>query len=458
MSERTVVGLAPWLPWPLSTWRWWTEPVRAERLAVLRIGLGAVLLLDILISYLPHVHDFYGPDSLANPELVAWVADAPRWQWSLLRGLGDPALSAVALLTWLATTVLVLAALGPRSCDATLPLRWALGVWTVAAVLWALGVWARPGPAPNHETAWLWAGPLVTWGVACLFVLLELRRRPTAQDGRADRQVRGLVLGCWAVTGLVLLFGLWKWANPGPDGRGPQALRWVTARWDQEPQLLLGAMLVWAAAAAMLLLGWQARLSACAAWVLSLAFANLNPSIENAGDTIRCIVLFYLMLSPCGAAWSVDRWRDRRRGLGAALAGPVFVHPWPLRLLFVQMVLMYFCNGLFKLFGYQWREGSSLYYVLCDPVLTRFSFVQLPVPYVVTQVLTWAVLAWEVGFPLWVGLRWTRTLALGFGVAFHLGIWVSMELGSFVPYTLTLYLPLVPWDRLADGKSTRQVR
>ena len=31
-------------------------------------------------------------------------------------------------------------------------------------------------------------------------------------------------------------------------------------------------------------------------------------------------------------------------------------------------------------------------------------------------------------------------------VLFHLGILVTMELGGFVPYVLTLYLPLLPWE------------
>ena len=29
----------------------------------------------------------------------------------------------------------------------------------------------------------------------------------------------------------------------------------------------------------------------------------------------------------------------------------------------------------------------------------------------------------------------------------HVGIWLSMELGSFAPCMLCLYLPLVPWER-----------
>ncbi len=83
MSERTFVGVNPWLPWPLSGWRWWTEPVRAERLAVLRIALGLVLLWDILWNYLPHAADFFGARSLGSPEMFDYLAEAPRWRPSV---------------------------------------------------------------------------------------------------------------------------------------------------------------------------------------------------------------------------------------------------------------------------------------------------------------------------------------------------------------------------------------
>ncbi len=61
--------------------------------------------------------------------------------------------------------------------------------------------------------------------------------------------------------------------------------------------------------------------------------------------------------------------------------------------------------------------------------------------------MTWTVLAWEISFPLLVVMsRWTRVAALLFGVAFHLGIGLTMELGFFAPYALCLYLPLAPWE------------
>jgi len=146
------------------------------------------------------------------------------------------------------------------------------------------------------------------------------------------------------------------------------------------------------------------------------------------------------------------------------------IYPWALRLLFVQMMFIYFCNGLYKATGTDWHKGNSLYYVLGDITLTRWSFAQFHLPYWLTRALTYSVLVWEVGFPFlvvvpWVlanlldrmgqrrpavvvaGLRPIVVLTLCFGVAFHLGIGLTMELGGFVPYMLCLYLPLLPWDR-----------
>jgi hypothetical protein len=356
-----LVGLRPWLPWPLSRWRWWTRPVRAERLAVLRIAVAALMLLDVLGSYLPAAADFFGADSMGRPDLYEWRF-SPKYHFS----------------------------------------RWSL----------------------LHNV----------------------------------------------------------------ESHG----------------LIRAALLVWAGASFCLMIGAASRLSAVVAWALSLSVANVNDNIDNAGDLIRTIVLFYFMLCPCGAAWSVDSWLRRRfrlvvghgsrrnpwelavrvRRRAEPFRGPAYVYPWALRLLFVQMAMIYFANGLYKLAGPEWRAGRSLYYVLGDVTLARWSYAQFPIPARVTQWMTWSVLAWEVTFPLmmcvpwrslglpfawlagWLArrpgllprllapvvwlpsvLRWGREVVLLFGVAFHLGIGISMELGGFAFYMLCLYLPLLPWDR-----------
>lgn len=299
----TVVGLRPWLPWPLGRSRWWTQPIRAERLAALRIGLAAVLLVDVLTSYLPHDTDFFGRDSLGAPGVFAPRSGDASARWSLLEGVESPAV------------------------------------------------------------------------------------------------VRAAVLA-WAVVSAGLLFGV------------------------------------------------ATRVCAAAAWALSVSFGAANPAVENAGDTVRTILLFYLMLCPCGAVWSVDAWLRRgRRG-----SGPFLVHPWPARLLLVQLACIYFRNGLHKAVGHDWTAGTSLYFVLGDLTLARWSYAWLPVPYLLTRLLTWLVLAWELLFPVLLLWRRLRVPVLCFGVAFHLGIWLCLELGGFGPYMLCMYLPLLPWERWADRR------
>ena len=234
--------------------------------------------------------------------------------------------------------------------------------------------------------------------------------------------------------------------------------RWSLLAGFENPRILQAAAWLWVAGALGLTIGLFTRTSAITTWVLSTSFAGLNSCIDNAGDDIRGIILFYLMISPCGAVWSIDHWRQRMASRRASATGaanrevstpkaPVFIHPWPLRLLMIQMVLMYVSNGMFKLSGDTWWSGTSLYYVLADLTLARWSYAQVTVPVWLTKCLTWLVLVWEAGFPVWVALPWTRKAAFLFGAAFHLGIGLSMELGFFAPYALCFYLPLLPWER-----------
>jgi uncharacterized membrane protein YphA (DoxX/SURF4 family) len=328
VPDGELVGVQPWYPWPVSRWKWLTRPVRAERLAALRIALAALLLFDVLSSYLPNAANFYGEHSLGEPPLYKnlWNDEKARWNWSLLYGVQD------------------------------------------------------------HT--YHYAG-----------------------------------------------------------------------------------MIVWVVAISGLLVGFFTRPCSVAVWALSITFANLNDNVDNAGDIVRGIFLFYLMISPCGATWSVDAWLKKR-------SGPVYISPWPLRLILLQMVIIYWANGLHKVIGEDWQTGNSLYYVMGDATLSRWSKAQFSIPYPITRLLSWSVLVWEVTLPaLLIGgvivakvmrhfgagmerERWWRwpyyagltlpAIVLAFGVMFHLGIWVTMELGLFAPYMLCFYVPLLPWERLAD--------
>jgi hypothetical protein len=216
----------------------------------------------------------------------------------------------------------------------------------------------------------------------------------------------------------------WNWS----------VLNWLPVVWGWQACFAL-----WVATALLLIVGWRSRLAAAVAFVMSLSFYNTDFYLHNSGDRIRHFLLLLLIFAPSSAVW--------RAGKRAQPGGePVFVSAWPARLMLIQMCVMYFMNGFYKLAGRMWLDGSVMHFVSHDYVWARWSAVALP--FWATRVLTWGTLLWEVGFPLWIMLRRTRTIALIIGVAFHLITFFHLELAAFPLYALCLYLPLFPWEKL----------
>jgi len=445
-QQPCVVGVSPWLPWPLGGWPWWTEPVPGQRLAMLRIGLGLCMLLDICLGIAPFTLDYFGKGELGDPAVFAWRFSTPRSYWSLLRGFDEDVMIYLSLATFFLTTLwlfgnslarLLLIRHNPPVQDRS---GVALALWVGSLTWYVCGLWARMFKAGQPDDL-AWIVPLIGAGLCLVLLALEV-----LLNGRdATERVPWLALGL-AFFFLVALtvFGRRFVLMKDYD----QTAWWMPffRSWQENDALLMTAMGLWIASIALMLLGCCTRLAVVLTWMLSVSFDSINSYLGNAGDTIRIILLLYLMLSPCGAAWSVDAWWKKR-------PGPVFVHPWPIRLLFVQMILIYFMNGLYKACGTAWLDGSSLHFVLGDVALARFSQAWLPLAPIVIRLLTWSVLAWELTFPVLVLWNWPRRFALFFGVMFHLGIWATMELGPFAPYALCMYLPLLPWERLRRRSS-----
>jgi hypothetical protein len=225
----------------------------------------------------------------------------------------------------------------------------------------------------------------------------------------------------------------WNWS----------AMNWLPADWG--PSFCLG---VWSVTAIALILGLWPRQAALIAWALSLSFYNTNFYLHNSGDRIRHFLLLLLIFAPTDAAWALRR-RPKR------MDGPTFVSGWPAQLMLIQMCVMYFMNGLYKMQGRMWWEGSVMWYVNHDATWARWS--SLPMPYWMTQAFTWAALVWEAGFPLWIMLKRTRTAALIIGVMFHLVTLFHLEIGPFGLYAICLYLPLAPWERLRRRRESARL-
>lgn len=209
------------------------------------------------------------------------------------------------------------------------------------------------------------------------------------------------------------------------------------------------------AALVCIVLGFMTRLSALVALLLMVSFHQRMTWVLNGGDAVIRHTLFYLLLMPAGATWSVDAWLRGR--IWGKKPGPVLIEPWSVRLAMIQLCCIYFFTGLAKLHGafdpalwhawwmegkpldQHWLNGEAVYWVLNDNSLNRVPYYWLPIPMRVCRLLSWGTLLFEIGFPLLVLSRWTRPFLLVGGVLFHLGIWFHTEVGFFSPIMMAWY-------------------
>jgi len=252
----------------------------------------------------------------------------------------------------------------------------------------------------------------------------------------------GVLAFLWS---LELGFGLYdKFAV---DGIVPQAptypFLWGLFYAYQSHQAFLIGWVVLMVASVVMIFGWHSRLASIVVFVLIMSFERRNPWIFNSGDALIRILSLYLALSPCGAALSLDQ----RRQMGAFWSAQK-IKMWPLRLLQVQVSIIYIGTVISKLHGDTWQNGTAVSYTLrLDDMLI------LPTPHwmantpLVANAMTWGTLLIEfaIGVLVW-NKRW-RTRVLIAGVFLHLTIMLTMVVGFFSMAMFVLYLSFVPWER-----------
>lgn len=189
--------------------------------------------------------------------------------------------------------------------------------------------------------------------------------------------------------------------------------------------------------ATLLTLGWHSRLCAFLTWLVWVSLWNRNPLLLDGDDAILKIMCFYLMLSPCGNAWSYDAYRATK-----PKPSPV----WPLRLIQGQIALIYFVSGWVKFHSAEWDDGTVMQFVLIHPHYSRWDgwlFLGNPTIRNVLDLLAQLIRWWELLFPLLLLSRLTRNISLAFGVVFHIGLFLTLNLRWFPWVMLSLYPALI---------------
>jgi hypothetical protein len=197
--------------------------------------------------------------------------------------------------------------------------------------------------------------------------------------------------------------------------------------------------------ALLLLLGAWSRFQAACSYLWLVSFHHRNALILDAEDGLLRVVGLLVICMPLGHTLGVDAWR--RGGLVRLTERPL----WALRLLQLEVCLVFAGSALSKLQSADWLDGTAMYYVSrLDDLFGRF-----PTPAFLWEslwwlkVVGWGVITLEAAVPVFVWFRETRWLALTAAVLLHLGVDYSMNLFLFH------WIMLVAWSSFVSGEDWR---
>jgi predicted DCC family thiol-disulfide oxidoreductase YuxK len=237
------------------------------------------------------------------------------------------------------------------------------------------------------------------------------------------------------------LFDLW-----GEAGWVPRALvlEDKTDPWLQSIFFYFTASWQWAAfhglfllCAAALMVGWRTSWVKWIVLIGQVSYDYRNPVLFYGVDKILACLLIILCVAPIGRALSLDRVRAvrtaKREKLEATL--PPYGSSWAaacIRLMQIQMAVLFFYSAISKLRGDDWWDGDALWIVFTtgehyNPVMLDL----LASHYWLTNVGTYATVLIEIAFPFLIWQRRTRPYLLAAAIFLHVQFAVLMGLFYF---------------------------
>lgn len=251
----------------------------------------------------------------------------------------------------------------------------------------------------------------------------------------------GLVVTGWMVSLLPNLFAFF-----GPEAILPSHPLGASGVWGllaistSQPAVIVLFVATLAGSLA-LTVGLRTRLAAIVVFVGILSFQRANPMLLNSGDGLLRNLALFCALAPSGAALSLDRLRTVP---GRFWEFPARA-PWAVRLIQIQLSVVYLSTVWQKIQGDHWRDGTAVSYALRIEDIHRFPTPSLVTDSViVSEILTFGTLSLEVGLAVLVWNSVARPWVLSLGVMFHLMIEYSTLVGFFSLIILTAYLAFLP--------------
>ncbi len=234
-----------------------------------------------------------------------------------------------------------------------------------------------------------------------------------------------------------------------------------TVFWSLFPESLAlqySVLAVYVVALLLLLIGWRARSAAFVVFVIYAGIMSRNTLLTNNADVLLRALLLWSSFLPIAHCWSVDS--ALRDGDQQNTRWPVI----PVVAIKLQIAVIYFCSGMFKLAGQPWLEGKAVFYTMADQLYGTSLGAQTVAlaSDSVLFLLTWAITIFQLLFSILVYVpgvsKYGRPFALIGAVVMHISFILFMRINIF-PFVCLAYLfILVPdawFDKALTGRRAR---
>jgi Vitamin K-dependent gamma-carboxylase len=264
----------------------------------------------------------------------------------------------------------------------------------------------------------------------------------------AFRIVYGVILLCYLAlmtvefdywyTGAGLLQGTEATESAGPYRLSP--LQFVN-----DPNVAHVFLAFTFAVAVAFTLGWRTRLMSILLYLCMLSLYHRNVSSNGGPDAVPTILTFYMMLCPCGAAYSLDARREaKKRGVAAE---PLII-PWAQRLLQMQICLLYFQSTILKCQGPLWLNGTTVHYILFLKEFRELDMEWLANYPLLINLMTTGAILMQFTLAFWLWFRPTRRWAIVAGLMLHVGLKPILNIPAFGETMIATYLTFLAPDEL----------
>lgn len=190
---------------------------------------------------------------------------------------------------------------------------------------------------------------------------------------------------------------------------------------------------------AMLTAGLFTRITSVVSCFITLCYCHRLQGALFGLDQVNAMLAMYLMIGPCGAVYSVDRWlaartkgTERTQGTEKTqVPSPTVSANIAIRLMQLHMCVIYLFGGIGKMRGELWWDGSAFWYSVANLEYQSWDMTWLVAYPVLIAALSHVTVFWETFYCFLIWPRLTRPITLLMAVFVHGGIVLFLGMPTF---------------------------